>query len=460
MAVAVSAAAAAAATEMADNEFKIGAALTAATCGLLGIATPPRSIAAEPEKKWDIESAFLFYGESDSRVKDLSLDTRATRDFGDDRKLGLDLAIDSLTGASPSGAIETGRAQTFTSPSGNGTYTTPAGQVPLDDTFHDTRVALNGSWSQPFARLYTLNAGLGFSNEFDYQHIGGNLAVTRDFNQRNTTLNAAFSFGQDTIKPVGGMHVPLSLMVDAVDREDGEGEGDEGGGGSDKKNVLDLLLGVTQVLGKHSVLRLNYSYSDSSGYLTDPYKILSVVDPVTGELVARSPAPGAEGPLGLYRYENRPDSRKRQALYAELRQDFSGKVLQLGYRFSTDDWEVDSHTLEARLRLPFGESNYLEPHLRYYRQSAASFYRYSLPDAAPLPEFASADARLADMDAITAGLKFGHVAASGDEWSVRLELYQQKSKPPAETLIGNQLGNAQMPDFNAVILQFGYHFKL
>jgi len=28
-------------------------------------------------------------------------------------------------------------------------------------------------------------------------------------------------------------------------------------------------------------LRLNYSYSDSSGYLTDPYKILSVVDPVT-----------------------------------------------------------------------------------------------------------------------------------------------------------------------------------
>lgn len=457
---AASAAADAVATDMADNEFKIGAALTAATCGLLGMATPARSVAAEPEKKWDIESAFLFYGESDSRVKDLSLDTRVTRDFGDERKLGIDLTVDSLTGASPNGAIASGGAQTFTSPSGNDTYSTPAGEVPLDDTFHDTRVALNGSWSQPFARLYTLNAGLGFSNEFDYQHVGGNLLVTRDFNQRNTTLSAAVAYGQDTIKPVGGIHAPFALMVDAVDEDEDEGEDDDGGGGSDKKNVLDLLLGVTQVLGRHSVLRVNYSYSDSSGYLTDPYKILSVVDPVTGELVARTPAPGSEGPLGLYRYENRPDSRKRQALYTELRQDFSGKVLQLGYRYSTDDWEVDSHTLEARLRLPFGASNYLEPHLRYYTQTAASFYRYSLADGETLPEFASADARLADMDAITAGLKFGHAAASGNEWSVRLEFYQQKSKPPAETLIGDQVGNVQMPDFNAVILQFGYHFKL
>ena len=54
-------------------------------------------------------------------------------------------------------------------------------------------------------------------------------------------------------------------------------------GGSDSKDVLDLLLGVTQVLWRVDILRVNYSYSDSSGYLTDPYKILSVVDPVTGD---------------------------------------------------------------------------------------------------------------------------------------------------------------------------------
>ena len=65
-------------------------------------------------------------------------------------------------------------------------------------------------------------------------------------------------------------------------------------GGSDSKDVLDLLLGFTQVLNRTTVLRVNYSYSDSSGYLNDPYKILSVVDPLTGDTLAR--APTAQGP--------------------------------------------------------------------------------------------------------------------------------------------------------------------
>ncbi len=147
---------------MADKDVKIGAALAAATCSLLGTATPGVSLAADAEPKWDIESALLYYGESDDRVKDVSLSAHATRDFGDERKLGLDLSVDSLTGASPSGAIASDGAQTFTSPSGRDTYETPAGEIPLDDTFLDTRFALNASWSQPFARLYTVERGIGF----------------------------------------------------------------------------------------------------------------------------------------------------------------------------------------------------------------------------------------------------------------------------------------------------------
>lgn len=455
MAGADSAAAAAGVTDL-NRDTKIGGALTAATCGLLGIAATP-AIAAEPE--WDVDSALVYYGESDSRVRDISASASATRNFGDEHKLSLEANVDSLTGASPNGAIAAGGPQTFTSPSGRGTYTTAAGAVPLDDTFHDTRFAASAAWSQPLARLYNVNAGLGFSSEFDYNHVGGNVGLSRDFNQRNTTLSAAFAFGQDTIKPVGGLRVPFTMMGDAVDEGDDEG-GRGGGGGSDKKTVLDALLSVTQVLGRHTLLRLNYSYSDSSGYLTDPYKVLSVVDPVTGILVPRTPAPGFSGPTGLYLYESRPDTRRKQSLFAEMRHDFSGRVFDVSYRYSTDDWQVDSHTLESRLRLPLGESSYIEPHLRYYTQTAASFYRYSLPDTLPLPQFASADARLADLDTYTIGIKYGHTTPTGGEWSARLEFYQQKAKAPAATLIGNQVGNVQMPDFNAVILQFGYHFKL
>lgn len=439
-----------------DKDLKIGAALAAATCGLLGTAAPGASIAADAEPTWDVDSAFLYYGESDGRVQDMSISSHATRDFGDERKLGVDLSVDALTGASPNGAIAATGAQTFTSPSGRGTYQISPGAIPLDDTFHDTRFAMNGSWSQPLARLYTVSAGLGFSSEFDYQHIGANLGLTRDFNDRNTTMNFAVAFGNDTIKPVGGIRTPFSAMGDAVDDEESPANQLDS---SDTKTVLDVLLGFTQVLGRHSVLRLNYSYSDSSGYLTDPYKLLTVVNPLTGQPVARTPGPEG-GASGVYLFENRPDSRKRQGLYAEVRQDFSGKVLQLGYRYSTDDWEVDSNTLEARLRLPFGDSSYLEPHVRYYQQSAASFYRYSLANGAALPEFASADARLADMTAYTAGLKYGRTLPSGNEWNARLEFYQQKAKKPDATQLGSAAGIIDMPDFSAVILQFGYRFKL
>ena len=442
---------------MANHDRKIGAALAAATCGLLGAGHTRPAIAAGDDAKWDVESALLYYGESDSRVKDMSASVHASRDFGDERVLGLNLSLDSLTGASPSGAIAGPGAQTFTSPSGRATYTTPAGEIPLDDTFKDTRFAVQASWSQPLSRLYNVNAGLGISSEYDYQHVGGNLGITRDFNERNTTLSFALAYANDTIKPVGGIRTPLSGMGD-VNGEDQPPANRLAT--SDTKTVTDALLGLTQVLGRHTVLRLNYSYSDSSGYLTDPYKLLSVVDPITGEPLARTPAPGASGASGQYLFENRPDSRRKQGIYAELRHDFSGKVLQLDYRYSTDDWEVDSHTLESRLHWPLGESNYLEPHVRYYTQTAASFYRYSLAGGAPLPPFASADARLADLDAITVGLKFGHKTAAGNEWSARLEFYRQTATPPADRLIGGQAGNVQMPDFDAVILQFGYHFKL
>jgi hypothetical protein len=444
------------------NDKRIGGALAAAACGLLGTAAPARSAAAEPvttstDDRWDIDTAFLYYGESDDRVQDASLNVIAVRDFGDERQMTLDLGIDTLTGASPSGAIAGDQPQTFTSPSGRDTYTTAAGDIPLDDTFHDTRFALSAAWSQPFARLYSFNVGLGVSSEYDYQHVGANAGLTRDFNQRNTTLSFAVAYGQDKVKPVGGVPLPLSAMGDVVgdDEHPANRSGD-----SEDKNVLDLLVGVTQVLGRHSVLRLNYSYSDSSGYLTDPYKLLSVVDPVTGDPLVRTPAPGVAGPGGVYLFEHRPDSRRKQSLYGELRQDFSGKVLSLGYRYSTDDWEVDSHTLEGRFRIPIGESSYLEPHLRYYTQTAADFYRYSLADGATLPAFASADARLADLDAYTAGVKYARRTTGGNEWSARLELYHQTSNAPANMLIGNQADHVQMPDFDAVILQFGYHFSL
>ncbi len=72
------------------------------------------------------------------------------------------MIIDTLTDASANGAIAQPTIQTFKRPSGQGQYQVSAGDMPLDDTFHDTRVKLNGQWTQPLAPNYTVSGGMQF----------------------------------------------------------------------------------------------------------------------------------------------------------------------------------------------------------------------------------------------------------------------------------------------------------
>lgn len=436
-----------------DNKRSVTATLAAATCSLLGsnLATP---VQAQEDTGWDFNTALLYYGEDNDRVQDLSLDMLARRSYVDDRFLTLGLTLDTLTGATPNGATPQDVVQTFTRPSGRSVYETPAGELPLDDTFHDTRVAMSASWQQPLARLYQLNVGASASKEYDYLHLGVNAKLSRDFNQRNTTVAAGVALSRDDVSPVGGIPTGFAPMLDAVDDEDDEGYSK---GPDQTKDILDVVLGVTQIISKNMLVQLNYSYSDNSGYLGDPYKIISVVDGTTGDVVPIPPTP-EPGPLYLYRYEERPDSRVKHSLYAQGKYYMNGKILDIAYRYMSDDWEIDSHTLDMRYRWPFGKSRYLEPHVRFYTQTAADFYSLSLVDGDPLPDYASADSRLGDFDAITVGLKYGWKTRNGNDMNLRLEAYQQTSNVSSDQLIGNQVGRDNVPDLTAVIFQFGYRF--
>jgi hypothetical protein len=277
-----------------------------------------------------------------------------------------------------------------------------------------------------------------------------NASYALDFNNRNTTVSVGLAFAADSIEPVGGAPLPLTPMFDVGNQPNRLGDQD--------KDVLDMVLGVSQVISKNLLLQANYSYSKSDGYLNNPYKVLSLVDPVTGDTIPRSPAPGVQGPSHEYRFEGRPDERTQHSLYTQAKYYMSGKVLDASYRFMTDDWEIDSHTLDLRYRIPIGESTYIEPHVRYYTQTEAEFYRLSLDSSAALPQFASSDYRLGNFDAITAGLKYGWTTRNDNEMSVRVEWYTQSGTVPAGQLIGNQAARDNYPDLNALIVQFSYRF--
>lgn len=431
----------------------IGATLAAATCSLLG-TLPAAPASAQEAKDWSVDTSLLYYGEDSGRVEDVSLMASIRRAFDEDHSINATLTVDSLTGATPNGAVPANAPQTFTGPSGGGSYIVAPGEQPLDTTFLDTRVALAASWQQSLGNAMRWSVGFSGSDEYDYLHLGLDARLERDFNLRNTTVFVGAAYGQDEIKPVGGTPVGLSPMAGEVEDEDGDDDGqDRGRDADDSKDVADLLVGVTQVLSRRSLLEVAYSYGQSDGYLTDPYKILSVVDPVTGVPVA---GPEGEVPF-LYLYEKRPDSRSKQSFFAEWRYALDRDSFAINFRYMDDDWGVASQTAEARYRWNINDRSYLEPHLRWYTQDAADFYRTVLFAGDALPEFASADYRLADLDAYTIGAKYGLRTDHG-EFSVRLEYYQQSPTESPGSAVGDLAGFDLTPDMKAVIVQFGYQF--
>ncbi len=442
---------------------QVGASLAAATCALLGTAASAPVLAQEIGH-WTFDSAGLYYGEGGGRVHDYSVDVLAKSQVEEDKYLTMNFTFDTLSGASPNGAAPSASPQVFVRPvtltrtsggtvvTGGGNMIVAPGDLPVDPSFKDTRFGASVDWQQPLGRLTQLTFGGSGSIEHDYTHFGLDAHIARDFNERNTTLTAGLAWSDDTVKPIGGSPVPYSPVM-SVEAAQFYGI-DTSGGGSHPKHVYDALFGVTQVLGPRMIAQLNYSIDKSDGYLTDPYKFLSVVDPVTGGLLP-GPDPGA----GLYLYENRPSSRQKRALYGMIKRDIGGNVVDLSFRSMTDDWGISSRTAEMHVRFNFSDGKYLQPHLRYYKQTAADFYHTVLLSSSTLPEYASADYRLAAFDATTVGIEFGSKTSTG-EFMSRLELYRQTGSPDPASRVGSLAGVNLYPGLKAVILQIGYKFGL
>lgn len=422
---------------MKKNYQNIRQSLKNATGALLSSTAmlPVTSVQAlEASNDWETDVAVLIYNETD-RVSAFEPAISTKKTFDDESVLGFKLVFDALTGASANGAATAETLQTFTRPSGSGSYETSAGETPLDDTFRDTRVSFSASYEAPASRMDKVIYGANISNEYDFLSLGGSATFLRDINQRNTTLSAGVALEYDVIKPVGGKPIPLSEMQANTETQVRDGA-------DDSRIMTELLLGVTQIIDRNTLMQFNYGFALSDGYHNDAYKMTSVLT-AAGDLIP------SNGLNGTYVYENRPDSRAKHSLYGKVKRFISGDVADMSYRYMWDDWKVKSSTVDLHYRKNFSKGWYLEPHIRYYTQEAAEFYRYSITDTQAAALQASSgnltsDYRLGDMTATTIGLKFGFLTPGGNENSLRLEMYTQE------------------PDLNekveAVILQYNYSF--
>lgn len=421
----------------------IRASLSTATSILLGGAAPGAQ-AFGTDTPWEVDAAVLYYSESDGRVQAFEPVIKGRKEIGDDEYLNLKLVVDSLTGATPTGAVPGSQPQTFTRPSGNGSYTVNAGDVPLDDTFLDTRVAISADWEKPLADMTKGNFGINVSSEYDFESLGLSASIAHDLNQRNTTLTAGVAFESDRIEPEGGIPIELaSAMVPA-------GQPQNRRGTSENREQIDLLLGLTQVINERTLMQFNISHSESDGYHNDPFKFISLVE--------AAPGPAQGEPIDNI-FEKRPDSRSKSSFFWKTLYSLTNEdVIDFSYRYLTDDWGIESHTLDLRYTWMLNNGSFWQPHLRFYRQGAADFYRTLLPASGTVPEFVSADYRLGDMDSVTLGIKYSHALASENIIEFRLELLSQTNEPSADSKIGSQADRQLILDTEASILQFTYSF--
>ncbi|HFC53648.1 MAG TPA: DUF3570 domain-containing protein [Gammaproteobacteria bacterium] len=381
--------------------------LAIATCTLLSQGAQQ---AGATESSWTADASYLLYSETD-RVTVNKVVTNANVTLGDNHLLTLEAVYDTITGATPTGAVKSGGTVTVTTPSsgGNG-YKTASGTPDLAE-FDDTRLGINLGLTHSLRRTLRINYGASVSVERDYEAYGGNLTLERDNEDRSVTFTAGIATSYDTIFQSSG-RTPKPM-----------GDVDENNGNptffpAGNKRGLEGMLGVSRIINRRTVAQLNYTIKTLDGYLTDPYKVISMT---------------REG-IELKRfYESRPDSRLRQTLYGKLVHQLENRdTIQLSYRYYWDDWGIGSHTIDYRHRRNLSAGQYLEPHLRLYTQSAADFFYHSLPYG-PEPEYASADYRLDKINSITLGAKYGRPAWGGT-LRFRLEyLYQSFAEAEYDT---------------------------
>jgi hypothetical protein len=393
------------------------AALTSGALALPGLASMAR--ADTPADRWNLDYATSFYTEDDidsSKLASGSTDSRYEVEahqlklqapVTERSDLNLKLVHESMSGATP----------WFVEADANGDPV----QVMSGATVEDRRTDVLTTGSYYFDRA-KLALSTGISTENDYFAWNGGLSGEMHFNEKHTTLGGGFGLSLDRIEPTDS-----DLFANRPEDED--------------KQSYSVFASIAQVVGRESAIQSSLTFQHSNGFLSDPYKLVSVG--------------------GVNLADSRPSDRNQLSWLTRYRHHFSrvDGTLHADYRFYVDDWEINSHTLELAWYQTLWDSIRLIPSLRYYSQSQAEFYG---PFFAALPPegHASSDYRLSPYGAFSWKLK---AEAMLRDWPFhmdwRIGISWERYLSDADYALGSvDVENPGLVSFNVFSIQLSARF--
>ncbi|WP_232463792.1 DUF3570 domain-containing protein [Methylovulum psychrotolerans] len=322
-----------------------------------------------------------------------------------------------------------------------------------------------------------ISVGGGLSIEHDYESRFANLGGRLDFNQKLTTLDLGLSYtNSDTSAILDHDAVPyINTSAYASQLSLSSGLTTLNGNRQDWAGSL----GLTQILSKNALVTGNVGYTHSTGYMANPYKVMTVVfaDPTTIGNDPNHPQ-SIVGDVRAF-LEQRPEERNQLTLESRYIQHigFADAALHLDYRFFHDDWGINAHTFEADWVQPIASTWTVIPKIRYYSQDAASFYSPYLiskqsyyksvqnPDGSysaqyydpkKLPSNFSSDQRLAAYGALSGGVTINKKLSKAISLEAGFEYYTH-----ASTLrLGGGGSDGSYNDFNYYLVNGSINVNL
>lgn len=245
----------------------------------------------------------------------------------------------------------------------------------------DTRIGFNIGLVKQHGR-HTVDTTFSYSDESDYTSYGISISDAIDFNQKNTTLTLGLGLNMDE---VSGYFL----------------------NGSESKDTVDVMVGISQLLDRKTLLKANLTLGQLSGYLTDPYKVVELNGAIVGE--------------------KRPDSKSKEIIYVSLTRyiESLGASVEGGFRYYNDDFGISSQTITLAWFQELGEHWMIRPYTRFYSQSAADFYDVRFTGS---PENYSSDYRVSELDATGYGLQFIWHPKENISLDLAIDRYSQKGK--------------------------------
>jgi hypothetical protein len=320
-----------------NKKSNIAAQLTCAALALPGLMQT--ATAGRVEETYNADFQYGNYSESNHRMNVDIFETALSAPIGKSMAASVNLVRDSITGASPVYNLKDANGKIAQIKSG----ASPSSSC--GKSICEQRDAISTGLTYFFDKA-ALNLGGGYSREHDYASKYFNTSLSLDLNKKLTTLNFGASVAFDEIQPSPS---PWNLRPNDFKAH---------------KTSQQYLLGVSQVIDKDSLVQSNITFGYHNGFMTDPYKWIGF-DSGSG---------GGTVPLP----EKRPRERFEWAWltqYVRHFDQFNHAALHADYRFSTNDWGVNAHTLELSWHQPIADGWQVIPRFRYYSQDKADFYQ-------------------------------------------------------------------------------------